>query len=147
MRSIVLDAIVMTFATVRAVGRTIPGIEEGTSYGGPALVHRGQLVACIATNKQAEPNTLAVRMDFADRDLLIEEDPETYYLKGHYLDYPCVLVRLSRVKRDALHDLLSGALRFVESRVAKKRARASSGAKGGRKTRRSSVRSRTRSGR
>src|SRR6185369_7955104 len=72
MRSIVLDAIVMTFATVRAVGRTIPGIEEGTSYGGPALVHRGQLVACIATNKQAEPNTLAVRMDFADRDLLIE---------------------------------------------------------------------------
>jgi hypothetical protein len=143
----VLDALVITFATVRAIGRTIPGLEEGTSYGGPALVYGGQLVACMATNKQAEPNSLVVRMDFADRDLLIEEEPETYYLKDHYVAYPCVLVRLSRVRRDALRDLLGGALRFVQSRAPKKRARASSGAKAGRSTRPSSARSRRRPGR
>ena len=137
----------MTFATVRAIGRTIPGIEEGTSYGGPALVRRGQLVACMATNKQAEPDSLVVMMNFADRDPLIEDDPETYYLKDHYRNYPCVLVRLSRVERSALHDLLTGALRFVESRGAKKRVRASSGATRGRSTRPSSGRRRTPPGR
>jgi hypothetical protein len=137
----------MTYATVRAVGRTIPGIDEGTAYGVPALVHGGQLVACMATNKQAEPNTLVVRMGVADRDLLIEEDPDTYYLKDHYVAYPCVLVRLSRVSRDALHDLLSGGLRFVASRAPKKRARTSSGATAGRGTRPSSGRSRRRPGR
>ena len=113
----------MTFATVRAIGRKIPGLEEGTAYGGPALVHNGQLVACLATNKQAEPNTLVVRMDFAERDRLVEEDPGTYYLKDHYVDYGCVLVRLSKVRRDALPDLLSGALRFVASRARTMRPR------------------------
>jgi hypothetical protein len=43
-------------------------------------------------------------MDFHDRDALLEDDPHTYYLKEHYVGYPCVLVRLSRVPADALRD-------------------------------------------
>jgi len=39
--------------------------------------------------------------------LLIEDAPETYYLTDYYRGYPLVLVRLSRVDRDALSDLLS----------------------------------------
>ena len=58
---------------------------------------------------------MVVRMDTAQRDLLIEEDPATYYLTDHYVDYSCVLVRLSRVSTDALRDLLQGALRFVST--------------------------------
>jgi hypothetical protein len=75
------------------------------------------MFVCMASHKSAEPNTLAVRMDFADRDALIEADPDTYYLKDHYLDYPCVLVRLSRIHRDALRDLVAGAHRFVGARA------------------------------
>ena len=59
-------------------------------------------------------------MDIADRDALIEDDPGTYYLKEHYVGYPCVLVRLARVKRDALRDLLIGAHRYVAARARKK---------------------------
>lgn len=55
-------------------------------------------------------------MDFADRDALIEEEPDTYYLKEHYVGYPCVLVRLSRVHPDALRDLVVGAQRYVSAR-------------------------------
>jgi hypothetical protein len=51
----------------------------------------------------------------AQRDLLIEEDPATYYLTDHYINYPCVLVRLSRVSPESLHDLIRGAHRFVSA--------------------------------
>jgi len=111
------------FDVVRAIGRTLPDVEESTSWGSPALKVRGKMFVCMAVNKSAEPNTLAVLMDFAQRDALVEEDPETYYLKDHYVGYPCVLVRLSKVHPDALRDLVRGAHRFV-SATAPKRARA-----------------------
>ncbi len=95
----------------------MPGVEEGTSYGSPALKIRGELMACIAVHKSAEPNTLAVRMDFDQRDALIAEDPDTYYLKDHYVNYPVVLVRLGQIYPDALRDLLGMAWRFVTSKA------------------------------
>ena len=73
----------------------------------------GKMFACVAINKSAEPDSMVVRMDTAQRDLLIEEEPATYYLTDHYVDYPCVLVRLSRVSPASLSDLLRGAHRFV----------------------------------
>ena len=62
------------------------------------------------------------RQAFDQRDELIAESPDTYYLTDHYVDYPVVLVRLPRVDRDALRDLLGMAWRF-ESTRAKPRAR------------------------
>ena len=67
------------------------------------------MFACIASHKSAEPDTLVVKMEIADRDALIADDPHTSYLKEHYVGYPCVLVRLSRVHRDALRDTDRGA--------------------------------------
>jgi hypothetical protein len=116
----------MTFRTVRAIGLKLPGAEEGTTYGTPALKVGGKMFACIASHKSAEPDTLAVRMDFAQRDALIAEDPETYYLKEHYVNYPVVLVRLSRVHADAMRDLLAGAWRFVSAKKPKRLSAGSS---------------------
>ena len=79
------------------------------------------MLACMAAHKSAEPNTLVVMMDFDDRDALIEDDPATYYLKDHYVSYPCVLVRLSRVPPDALRDLVIGAHRYVSAKARRKR--------------------------
>ena len=59
-------------------------------------------------------------MDFAQRDALIEEEPGTYYLKEHYVGYPCVLVRLSRVHPDALRELIIGAHRYVAAGKSRK---------------------------
>jgi len=87
-----------------------------------ALKVRGRMFACLASHKSAEPGTLVVMMDVADRDLLVEEDPGRYYLKDHYVGYPCVLVRLARVHPDALRDLLTGAHRYVLSKAGKKPA-------------------------
>ena len=98
----------------------MPDVEVTTMYGQPALKVRGKMFVCIASHKSAEPNSLVVMMDFADRDALVEEDPGTYYLKEHYVNYPCVLVRLSRVRADALRDLVTGAHRYVSARARRK---------------------------
>ena len=74
----------------------------------------------MAAHKSAEPHTLVVMMDFDDRNALVEDDPDTYYLKEHYLNYPCVLVRLERIRPDALKDLLAGAHRFVCAKTKRK---------------------------
>ncbi len=110
-----------SFKAVESIGRTLPDVEVTTMYGQPALKVRGKMFVCIASHKSAEPNTLVVMMDFPDRDALLEDDPGTYYLKDHYLNYPCILVRLSRVHRDALRDLVIGAHRFVSAKATKKR--------------------------
>lgn len=115
----------VTFATVRKLARALPGVEEGTTYGVPAFKVRGKMFACRTSHKSAEPNTLAVRIDFPQRDELLAADPETYYLTYHYEDYPCVLVRLSRVHPDALRDLLKMGLAFVSKSRPKKRMKPS----------------------
>ena len=104
-----------TFRTVETIARTLPDVEVTTAWGQPALKVRGKMFACVAINKSAEPNSMVIRMDMAQRDLLIEEDPATYYLTDHYVDYPCVLVRLSRVSPESLRDLIRGAHRFISA--------------------------------
>lgn len=101
------------FATVRDIGLTFPGVEESTAYGSPALKLHGRLLAVIAVNRSAEPNSLGLMVDSADRDELIAAAPDVYYLTDHYAPYNWVLVRLSRVNPDALHDLLGMAYKFV----------------------------------
>jgi hypothetical protein len=109
-----------TFATVEAIGRTLPDVDVTTSWGQPALKVRGKMFACMASHKSAEPNSLVVMVDFPEREALIEEAPDTYYLKEHYQNYPCVLVRLARIRVDALRDLVAGAHRFVSAKTRRK---------------------------
>ena len=104
------------FSLVESIGRTLPGVDVTTTWGKPTLKVGGRMFACIASHKSAEPETLVVMMDFTDRDALVEEDPDTYYLKEHYVGYPCVLVRLSRVHPDALRDLVVGAHRYISAK-------------------------------
>jgi hypothetical protein len=108
------------FGSVEAIGRTLPDVEVTTAWGQPALRVRGKMFACMASHKSAEPNSLVVMMDFAERDALVEDDPGTYYLKEHYVNYPCVLVRLTRIRTDALRDLVAGAHRFVSAKAHRK---------------------------
>jgi hypothetical protein len=110
-----------SFDTVRAIAKTLPGVEEGTSWGKPAIKLRGTLVACIASHSSAEPGTLVVRLGFDQRDAMIAEAPETYYVTPHYQAYACVLVRLAGIDRDALADLLQAALRFVAASTSRRR--------------------------
>src|SRR5689334_13756726 len=108
------------FETVRSIGLGLPGVVESTAYGVPALKIQGKLLACVAAHRSAEPDSLVVRVDFADRAELLAADPEVYYLTDHYVGYNAVLVRLSRVNPDVLRDLLGMAHKFVTGEAARR---------------------------
>jgi len=107
---------VRNFDAVRKIGLGLPGVEEATVYGAPALKVKGILLACIATNKSAEPNTLAARVGFEQREELLKQDAETYYLTPHYENHPLVLARLPRLDSEALANLLELAWRFAATK-------------------------------
>jgi hypothetical protein len=103
----------ITFDTVRKIALSLPAVEKSITYGVPALKVHGQLLACIPANPSAEPGSLLVRVDFDDRAELLAGDPDVYYLTNHYVNYTGVLVRLSRINRGVLRDLLGMAYKFV----------------------------------
>jgi hypothetical protein len=109
--------------TVYELARALPEVEESSSYGARSLKVGGKMMACPAINRSAEPNSLVVKIPFAQRDELIAAAPDVYYLTDHYAPYPSVLVRLSRIHRDALRDLLGMALRFANETTKKKKPR------------------------
>jgi hypothetical protein len=112
----------LTFDDVLEIGLTLPNTTAGTAWGSPCLHVNGNRFCAMAINKSAEPNSLGLHCDFDTRDAMIAEQPELYYTAAHYENYPCVLVRLSRVRRDVLEDLLRMSHRYVSSRPRKRRA-------------------------
>src|SRR2546430_2711410 len=82
----------LTFDDVKEMGLALPGVETSTAYGATCLKVGGQLMVCPALNKSAEPNSIGFRVPFDQRDGLLAEAPETYYITDHYVNYPCVLV-------------------------------------------------------
>jgi hypothetical protein len=105
---------VESFETVKAVGLTLPDVETAQRYdGSPRLKVGGMFMAGLATHPSAEPNTLVVRADVDEREALLEDAPDVYYLTDYYRKYPLVLARLSRLDRAALRDLLAMSRRLT----------------------------------
>jgi len=92
----------MTWEDVRDIGLTLPGAEEGTSYGAPALKARKQLVA----RWRDDLNAVVLRTTFEEREGLMADDPKVYFITDHYLNYEYVLVNLAAVGREALNAMI-----------------------------------------
>jgi hypothetical protein len=106
---------------VRAVGLTLPNVEATTRYdGSPVLKVGGVFMAGLATHPSAEPDTLVVRHGLEERERLLEDAPETYYLTDYYRRYPLILARLSRIEPEALRDLLSVSWRLTVAKIRKR---------------------------
>jgi hypothetical protein len=101
------------FEVVRSIGATLPDVKGASGSRGTALKIKRRLLACEAIHKSAEPNSLMVRISLKRRDALLAKSPETYYLTNHYAPYPAILVRLSRIKRASLKELLTESWEFV----------------------------------
>jgi hypothetical protein len=113
-----------TFETVREVGLALPNVQAATKYdGSPVLKVGGAFMAGMATHRSAEAATIVVRIGLEERAWLLQEAPETYYVTDYYRHHPVVLVRLTRIDRDVLRDLLSVSWRQTVRKTRKPRLR------------------------
>src|SRR5947209_6877578 len=97
-----------TWSRLCKLALKLPGVEKGTSYGTPALHVRKKFLARL----KEDGESIAIKIDFADRDVLLELDPAAFYLTDHYRPYPAMLVRLKTVRLDLLEQLLEQAWRL-----------------------------------
>jgi len=97
------------FDVARDIALSLPGVEDATTPRGFSVKLHGKLLACKATHKSAEPNTLMVRVSKTERDRLIAEHSDSFYVTTHYLSYPAVLVRLDTIEPGTLLDALKAA--------------------------------------
>jgi hypothetical protein len=117
------DAPADAFDRVRTAGLALTGVEATTKYdGSPILKAGGSFMAGLATHRSAEPDTLVVRAGFEEREGLLADAPAVYYVTEYYRKHPVVLVRLSRIDRDALRDLLAASWRLAMMKAGKRGA-------------------------
>ncbi len=102
-----------TFEDVREAALALPGVEDGTSYGTPALKVRGKLLARLHQSMDC----LVLRADFLDRQIMMQSAPGIFFITDHYRDYPWILVRFSAVAKEELPELIERAWRLVATKT------------------------------
>lgn len=113
----------LTFEEVKKIALSLQGVEQSTSYGTAAFKAGKKLIARL----KEDGVTLVVATTFQEREAMMAEEPETYFMTEHYRNYPLMLVRLSRVSADVMRDLLKRAVRLASAlpRSARAKRRAS----------------------
>ncbi len=105
----------MTFDDIRKFALLWDEVEDGTSYGTPALKVRKQLLARL---REDDDSLVLFGIPQDEREMLIESQPKIFYLTDHYRDYPMVLVRLSKARRTIIGPLLRRHWRTLASKKA-----------------------------
>lgn len=93
----------MTPKKFHDVASSFPETELSTSYGEPAYKAFGKFL----TRLRADNDSVVLgEVDFDERDMLIEADPETFHVTDHYRGYRYVLARLKRLDEKTLRGYL-----------------------------------------
>jgi hypothetical protein len=110
----------MTFDDVRKISLAWPEVEDGTSYGTPALKVRRKLLVRL---REDGDSLVMAGVPPDERDILVESQPNIFYFTDHYKDYSYVLIRLSKAKRATVEPLLRRQWRVLASKAAIKEIR------------------------
>src|SRR5690606_8415944 len=73
------------FGRLRKAASGLPEVDEGTSYGTPALKLRKKLLCRVK-----DPDTVVLICPLEEKELLIAAAPEIYFETDHYRGWPAV---------------------------------------------------------
>jgi hypothetical protein len=105
----------VTFDDIRKIALAWPEVEDGTSYGTPALKVRKKLLVRL---KEDGDSLVMPGVPPEERELLVDRQPKLFYFTDHYRNYPMVLIRLSKAKRATVEPLLRRQWRALASKAA-----------------------------
>jgi hypothetical protein len=109
----------VTFDDIRTIALGWPEVEDGTSYGTPALKVRKKLLVRLKEDGDSLVISLVISgVPPEERELLVERQPKLFYFTDHYRNYPMVLIRLSKAKRADVEPLLRRQWRTLASKTA-----------------------------
>jgi len=115
----------VTFDDVRQFALTWPEVEDGTSYGTPALKVRKKMLARL---KEDGDSLVMPDVPIDERAMLVESQPKIFYFTDHYADYSIVLIRLSKAKRAIVEPFLRRRWGALASKAARAKYDAREGA-------------------
>lgn len=126
-RKLIRQAASDKFDLVQEIALKFGDVETSIRYDGSTVLKAGgSFMAGIATDESAEADSLVVRCAYDDRERLLEDAPETYYVTDFYERYPLVLARMSMLDEGALRDLLSVSRTLALEKVGRRRRERSS---------------------
>ncbi len=94
-----IDAIQL-WEKVKAIALALPETYEKPCYGTPAM-YVGKKTLC---RLREDDESLALYND--GRDVWMNKDPNVFFITDHYLNYPMLLIHLSKVSKVDLETLL-----------------------------------------
>ncbi|MEH3159037.1 MAG: hypothetical protein PGN08_08960 [Sphingomonas taxi] len=94
------------WAAVVTAGLSLPGVEQGTAYGQPALKFRGRMLAATTA---PDPGSFVLHVAREEKEVLIDTDPATFWQTDHYRDWPAILVRYGTGATDRIALFLARA--------------------------------------
>jgi hypothetical protein len=115
----------MTPEEMREIVLAFPGAEEGLSYGQPSFKVNGKFFTRL---RREDDSLVLLEVDFDEREMLIEAEPETFHVTPHYKDYPSVLARIENLHPGSLRNFLDRRWRKI---APKKLVKAADAAKAG----------------
>jgi hypothetical protein len=104
----------MTFNDIRTIALAWPEVEDGTSYGTPALKVRKKMLVRL---REDNDSLVMPSVPQDEREMLVERRPKIFYFTDHYKDYPIVLLRLSKAHRTIVEPLLRRRWRELASKA------------------------------
>ena len=101
------------YRRVLEIAERFPGVEATRAYGTPCIKVDGKILARLRSESEGG---LALRCDFPERQMLMQADPQAFYVTDHYIDWPMVLIDLAEVRWAAMPGLIETAWRMVASK-------------------------------
>ena len=92
-------------AEARKIMLAIAGTDERLWFREPSIFIHDRFLA--KTHKKEDAVTLQVG-SMEMRDMMLEAEPELFYITDHYRNFPFVLIRLSALTKTVLKEILVG---------------------------------------
>ncbi|HSS14373.1 MAG TPA: hypothetical protein VLL04_10785 [Rhizomicrobium sp.] len=119
-------------AEARKIILSIPGTDERLWFNQPSVFLHDRFLA--KTHHKEDAVTLQVG-SMEMRDMMLEAEPELFYITDHYRKFPFVLMRLSVLTKTVLKEILVGrAAQLAAMPVKKARAKKKVAPKSGKKS-------------
>lgn len=102
------------FARISKFALTLPGVESRSSYGTPGLYVGKKFMARL---RDDDYDTMVLKpVEDDEQRFLMETQPEVFFLTPHYVGYPTILIRLSKVDPAQLEEMVEESWRRLATK-------------------------------